>query len=1015
MHYSEFHSSLFTVNADNRIYKDGVVFAGSGIKEYSGDGESALNAGLSPNNIVSDELGNLFISELGRIRKVDKNGIITTFAGNGDYSSALFTEDGSQAERIGPTFAIGIDTDGSILFSGKTPSGQAAIRKIKNDGTLETIIGGGFAIFEDGLDNGFSYIRDIAVSKSGTIAIVGRERVFLARKLNKLLDSDNDFVANFLDNCISVKNLDQKNTDKENELLTKITGDAFGDVCDTDDDNDGLLDTEEITLKTNPLLADTDGDGLNDQQEVNIYLTDPLVNADKDNDGLSDAVEILTHKTNHKKADTDSDGMPDAWEIANKLNPINASDASQDADADGFWNLAEYLEGSSPQNDQSIPDSLYANVISLAANNSFELLVDGIPVAMTKNGIQAVPNIPTNQGAYRVSISAQPANQICTLSNHLNINDNTEAVTAIDITCGARKLGMEYFGFAYPKKDSSEPAEAKVPSIINFVVKVRDENTNNAVLGLTSTDFQVKENGTLISPSESFLESRPIGKLPYTYKLGILLDISRSLLLSDVDLAKQAALKVVNAAAGPNGQLQDSTEISVWTFDGIVNQIQDYTTNVSDLTTAITAITRGGSSTNLNEALYEGLSSWTDSYELSNLNFGSLIVITDGADTSGLVTTQTVVSARGDKAVYAIAVGPEASNTQNAQILKTITGEKTNPTSEQQRVFTSANFEDLSAQLEIVVKQAERFFEGLYAIYYTSPKCANTQEAELSITQNTSCVLINDLVCKITEEFNADDFGEVNPELFSNWPSQFLSTNTLELQIETLWSGDPANYRWVVVSADSGMSLTVDSNDSSLITIAADTTADDTAITFEVFDDNYPTIPGIRHTVYATDGVLASIDVCPSVFDPKQEDADGDKVGDACLATNTAALLDIDGSSGPVNTFDILLVQRYQGGVSNISSNIQLPTGVGGSGTSGAMTNTELSSRIAQMLASVSLDVDGDTDTDTFDLLIIQRYIGGVSNLATNIKLVEGVGGSGANGARTNAELRAAVAKVVGF
>ena len=46
---------------------------------------------------------------------------------------------------------------------------------------------------------------------------------------------------------------------------------------------------------------------------------------------------------------------------------------------------------------------------------------------------------------------------------------------------------------------------------------------------------------------------------------------------------------------------------------------------------------------------------------------------------------------------------------------------------------------------------------------------------------------------------------------------------------------------------------------------------------------------------------------------------------------------------------------------------------------------------------------------------MIQRYIGGVSNLATNIKLTEGVGGSGESGERTNAELRQAVFQIVGF
>ena len=43
---------------------------------------------------------------------------------------------------------------------------------------------------------------------------------------------------------------------------------------------------------TDPNDADSDDDGLADGDEINIYGTDPLVNADKDGDGISDADEV---------------------------------------------------------------------------------------------------------------------------------------------------------------------------------------------------------------------------------------------------------------------------------------------------------------------------------------------------------------------------------------------------------------------------------------------------------------------------------------------------------------------------------------------------------------------------------------------------------------------------------------------------------------------------------------------------------------------------------------------------
>ena len=52
-------------------------------------------------------------------------------------------------------------------------------------------------------------------------------------------------------------------------------GDGIPDNVDTDDDDDGLLDVDELTAGTNPLLADTDADGFDDGMEVT-YGSDPL-------------------------------------------------------------------------------------------------------------------------------------------------------------------------------------------------------------------------------------------------------------------------------------------------------------------------------------------------------------------------------------------------------------------------------------------------------------------------------------------------------------------------------------------------------------------------------------------------------------------------------------------------------------------------------------------------------------------------------------------------------------------
>ena len=138
--------------ANNRIRRvdtNGIIntVAGNGAGGYSGDGGQSTNASLSGSaGVASDRSGDFYIADTGnsRIRKVDTNGIINTFAGGGGISGNLISGASGPftATDVGlnSPYGVAVDTNGNVYIA---DTYDKRIERVDTNGILTIIAGYG--------------------------------------------------------------------------------------------------------------------------------------------------------------------------------------------------------------------------------------------------------------------------------------------------------------------------------------------------------------------------------------------------------------------------------------------------------------------------------------------------------------------------------------------------------------------------------------------------------------------------------------------------------------------------------------------------------------------------------------------------------------------------------------------------------------------------------------------------------------------------------------------------------
>jgi DNA-binding beta-propeller fold protein YncE len=138
--------NLYIADAYNyrirKVDKEGTIttIAGTGEEGYSGDGAPATSAKLTyPSGLAFDARGNLYIADELSVRKIDPSGTITTVAGTG--RGGHFSGDGGPATEAKLTAAdVALDASGNLYIA---DGDNHRVRKVDKDGIIHTVAGTG--------------------------------------------------------------------------------------------------------------------------------------------------------------------------------------------------------------------------------------------------------------------------------------------------------------------------------------------------------------------------------------------------------------------------------------------------------------------------------------------------------------------------------------------------------------------------------------------------------------------------------------------------------------------------------------------------------------------------------------------------------------------------------------------------------------------------------------------------------------------------------------------------------
>ncbi len=179
--------------------------------------------------------------------------------------------------------------------------------------------------------------------------------------------------------------------------------------------------------------------------------------------------------------------------------------------------------------------------------------------------------------------------------------------------------------------------------LVTIQASVRD-GRGRVVSGLTSTDFEVRDNGQV----RPILSLRSDRQSPLS--LAILVDMSGSMRIgAKIAMARQAYDSIVSQLH------QGQDEVALFTFDASLHERQDFTRDLAKLKGALTEFEPFGTT-----SLFDATAAAARRLSERSATHKAIIVLTDGIDTSSAMTAREVsgLASSIDVPVFVVATVP---------------------------------------------------------------------------------------------------------------------------------------------------------------------------------------------------------------------------------------------------------------------------------------------------------------------------------------------------------------------